>query len=262
MKAVTTRHFTDTLCDCGEPDEYISEFLRVHPTAIATNDIIDLIENRKSVADLNIQLLGKEFEHFLRIAKELQCYKIKSINLNCGCPMPKISRKGVGGTLLTELNIMDDIISTLSNKIDIPISVKARIGYKDPKEFDIILDHVMKHRLSAVYVHARIVKGMYDEPANFEYVKISKAALHCHVIANGDVTRAQEAVNTIEETNTDGVMIGRAVISNPWIFRQINELANKAKVFIPAGEDYLGFIEKLQNVSEEFGLTDFQKPRR
>ncbi|MDR1891003.1 MAG: tRNA-dihydrouridine synthase family protein [Puniceicoccales bacterium] len=259
MKGLTTRHFMDTLCDCGEPDEYISEFLRVHPTAIVTNDIIDLIENRKSVADLSIQLLGKEPEHFLRIAKELQRYKIKSINLNCGCPMPKISRKGVGGTLLTELNTMDDIISILSNNIDIPISVKTRIGYRDPKEFDIILDHLMKHRLSAVYVHARTVKGMYGEPVNFEYVKIAKAALRCHVIANGDVKTAQEAVNIIKETNADGVMIGRAAISNPWIFRQINELTNKAKVFIPAGEDYLDFIEKLQNVSEEFSLTDFQK---
>ncbi|MDR2779029.1 MAG: tRNA-dihydrouridine synthase family protein [Puniceicoccales bacterium] len=259
MKGLTTRHFMDTLCDCGEPDEYISEFLRVHPTATVTSDVIDLVENRKSMADLSIQLLGREPEHFLRIAKVLQHYKVKSINLNCGCPMPKIGKKGVGGTLLTELNIIDDIISILSNNIDIPISVKTRIGYKSSKEFDIILSHLLKHKLSTVYVHARTVKGMYGEPVDFEYVKIAKAALDCPVIANGDIKTAQEAINVIKETNADGVMIGRAAVSNPWIFRQTSELANKSQAFIPTGKDYFSFIKKLQSFSEGRNLTDFQK---
>ncbi|MDR1457672.1 MAG: tRNA-dihydrouridine synthase [Puniceicoccales bacterium] len=259
MRGLTTRHFMDIVCDCGDPDEYISEFLRVHPTATVTNDVIDLIKNRKSMADLSIQLLGKEPEHFLRIAKILQNYKIKSINLNCGCPMPKIGRKGVGGTLLTELNTIDDIISIISANINIPISVKTRIGYKSPQEFDIILSHLAQHRLSAVYVHARTVKGMYGEPVDFEYINIAKAALNCPVIANGDIKTAQEAVNVVKKTNADGIMIGRAAIANPWIFRQINELTSKTKIFVPTGEDYLNLIEKLQNFPTKFALTDFQK---
>jgi tRNA-dihydrouridine synthase len=259
MRGLTTRHFMDILYDCGEPDEYISEFLRVHPTATIPTDIIDLIENRKSVADLSIQLLGKEPEHFSRIAKMLQNYKIKSINLNCGCPMPKIGRKGVGGTLLTELNTIDNIISIISNNTNIPISVKTRIGYKSPQEFAIILNHLARHKLSAVYVHARTVKGMYDEPVDFECINVAKATLDCPVIANGDIRTAQEAINIIEKTNADGIMIGRAAISNPWIFRQIGELANKAKIFVPTGEDYFNLIEKLQSFTSELVLTDFQK---
>jgi tRNA-dihydrouridine synthase len=120
MRGLTTRHFMDMVWDCGEPDEYISEFLRIHPTATVGGDVVDLIKNRKSMADLSIQLLGNDPEHFLRIAKILQNYKIKSINLNCGCPMPKIRRKGVGGTLLTELDTIDDIISIISDNTNIP----------------------------------------------------------------------------------------------------------------------------------------------
>ncbi|MDR1527992.1 MAG: tRNA-dihydrouridine synthase family protein [Puniceicoccales bacterium] len=259
MRGLTTRHFMDMLYDCGEPDEYISEFLRVHPTATVSNDIVDLIENRKSVADLTIQLLGKEPKHFLRIAKVLQNYKIKSINLNCGCPMPKIGKKGVGGTLLTELNTIDDIISIISDNTSIPISVKTRIGYKSPQEFDIILSHLARHKLAAVYVHARTVKGMYGEPVDFECISIAKAVLDCPVIANGDIKTAQEAVGIIKNTNADGIMIGRAAISNPWIFRQIDELTNETKIFIPTGENYFNLIEKLQNFPTKPALTDFQK---
>jgi tRNA-dihydrouridine synthase len=259
MRGLTTRHFMDMLYDCGEPDEYVSEFLRVHPTATIPSNIIDLIENRKSMVGLSIQLLGKEPEHFSRIAKMLQNYKIKSINLNCGCPMPKIGRKGVGGTLLTELNTIDDIISMISDNTNIPISVKTRIGYKSPREFAVILSHLARHKLSAVYVHARTVKGMYSEPVDFEYITIAKAALDCPVIANGDIKTAQEAANIIEKTNANGIMIGRAAISNPWIFRQINELANKTKIFAPTGEDYFNFIEKLQSFAHKLVLTDFQK---
>jgi tRNA-dihydrouridine synthase len=218
-----------------------------------------LIENRKSVADLSIQLLGKEPEHFLRIAKVLQNYKIKSINVNCGCPMPKIGRKGVGGILLAELNTIDDIISMMSDNTNIPISVKTLIGYKSPQEFSIILSHLVRHKLSAVYIHARTVKGMYGEPVDFKYINIAKTVLGCPVIANGDIKTAQEAVNIIKETNADGVMIGRTAISNPWIFRQIGELTNKARVFVPTGKDYFNFIEKLQSFSNELDLTDFQK---
>ncbi|MDR2603224.1 MAG: tRNA-dihydrouridine synthase [Puniceicoccales bacterium] len=259
MRGLTTRHFMDILYDYGDPDEYISEFLRVHQTATISEDIVDLIENRKSMAILSIQLLGKEPEHFLRIAKILQNYKIKSINLNCGCPMPKIGKKGVGGSLLTDLNTLDAIISTMSDNTNFPISVKTRIGYKSPQEFDIILSHLARHRLSAVYVHARTVKGMYGEPVDFECISIAKAALNCPVIANGDIKTAQEAVNVIRRTNADGVMIGRAAISNPWIFRQIAELTDKTKIFIPTGEDYFNLIEKLQNFPTKLALTDLQK---
>ncbi|MDR1173441.1 MAG: tRNA-dihydrouridine synthase family protein [Puniceicoccales bacterium] len=259
MRGLTTRHFMNILYDYGEPNEYISEFLRVHPTASVPADIIDLIENRKSKADLSVQLLGKDPEHFSRIAKMLQSYKIKSINLNCGCPMPKIGRKGVGGTLLTDLNTIDDIISIISTNTSIPISVKTRIGYKSPQEFAIILSHLAQHKLAAVYVHARTVKGMYGEPVDFECIKIAKAALNCPVIANGDIKTAKEAVNIIKKTNADGIMIGRAAISNPWIFRQINELAGKTEIFVPGGEDYFSFIEKLQSFASKLVPTDFQK---
>jgi tRNA-dihydrouridine synthase C len=173
--------------------------------------------------------------------------------------MPKIGRKGVGGTLLTNLNTIDDIISMISDNTNIPISVKTRIGYKSPQEFDIILSHLARHRLSAVYVHARTVKGMYGDPVDFACINIAKAALNCSVIANGDIKTTQEAVNVVKTTNADGVMIGRAAISNPWIFRQIAELTNKTKIFVPTGEDYLNLIEKLQNFPTKLSLTDFQK---
>ncbi|MDR1401438.1 MAG: tRNA-dihydrouridine synthase family protein [Puniceicoccales bacterium] len=256
MCGLTTRHFFNILCDFGEPDEYISEFLRVHPTATICKKITDLIENRRSTRPLSIQLLGKDPQHLARIAEQLGNCAIHGINLNLGCPVPKIRKKGVGGSLLVDLNTVDSIISALLNSTNLPISVKTRIGYWHASEFDEILKHLSSHSISKLYLHRRTVRGLYEEQIDLGCIKLAKAELRCPVIANGDIKTASEALHIIEETGADGVMIGRAAISNPWIFRQICSLSHSSQAFIPSGSDYLDYIERLKNFTDGTGPSE------
>jgi tRNA-dihydrouridine synthase len=248
MCGLTTRNFFDILFDFGEPSEYISEFLRVHPTSIVSKEIIDLIKNRKSPRPLSIQLLGRDSKHICRITEQLNSYQCNGINLNLGCPVPKIRKKGVGGSLLLELDTADAIISALLNSSNLPITVKTRIGYEYPSEFDEILQHLSRHNISKLYLHGRTVKGLYEECVDFECVKLAKAELSCQIIANGNIGTAWEAMKVIGETHADGVMIGRAAISNPWIFRQIGELSQQSQIFVPSGTDYLDYIGRIKKI--------------
>ncbi|MDR2738029.1 MAG: tRNA-dihydrouridine synthase family protein [Puniceicoccales bacterium] len=252
MSGLTTPRFMGMISAFGGPDGYISEFLRVHPTSVLRDDALNLLSSCVDSRDLSVQLLGRDSEHFLRTAIFLRRYGVSSINLNFGCPIPKIRKKGVGGALLAELDTIDAIIAALFAGVDLPISVKTRIGYHSPCEFAAILEHLSRHKLSALYLHARTVAGLYEEPVDFEHVKIAKKMLKYPVIANGDVGTAADAINVAMETGAVGVMIGRAAVSNPWIFRQIGELMSGKAAFIPSGEDYLVYVEKLGNFSEKF----------
>jgi tRNA-dihydrouridine synthase len=245
MRGLTTRKFFDILHDTGEPDEYITEFLRVHPTSAITPEILDILENHTSSVDLSVQLLGKECDHFVRIVRLLQNYKIRTININFGCPMPRIIKKGVGGSFLTDLPLMDKIISTLTENSPFPISIKTRVGHRFSSEFPEILNHLSRHKIAVLYLHGRTVKGLYDEPIDLNCIKLAKSMLQCPVVANGNIETAEEAVRVLVDTHADGVMIGRAAISNPWIFRQIRELTQGKKIFTPSSEDYFRYIKNI-----------------
>ncbi|MDR1433478.1 MAG: tRNA-dihydrouridine synthase family protein [Puniceicoccales bacterium] len=258
MHGLATRQFLDILSDFCEPDECISGFLRVHETSVIAKDIVDLIENRRGMAPLSIQLLGKDPKHFVRVVGLLRNCGISAINVNLGCPMAKIRKKGVGGALLAELDTVDGIISALAEETNLPISVKIRVGYADPLEFDAILEHLAQHGIAALYLHGRTVMGLYSEPVDFACISKAKAVLRCPVIANGDIKSAEEAMAVVEKTYADGVMIGRAAVTNPWIFRQINEIASGLEPFAPSGEDYANYIEKLKASTHRPGVSEIR----
>jgi tRNA-dihydrouridine synthase len=253
MHGLVTPRFMEVISDCGAPDEYIFGFLRVHSTSTIRWDAnsLPLSPTFRGARNLSVQLLGRDPEHFVRAAAELKKCGVAAINLNFGCPMPKIRKKGVGGALLAELPIIDAIISALSGSVDLPISVKTRVGYESPREFGKIISILARHNLSRLYLHVRTVRGLYAEPVDFECVKISKASLRCPVIANGDIKTASMALATIAETGADGAMIGRAAVSNPWIFRQIRDMAAGKVAFVPSGSDYVNYVEKLKNFTIE-----------
>jgi tRNA-dihydrouridine synthase len=249
MRGITSLGFIAALANFSRPGECVSEFLRVHASVAVPTAVIDLLENHRWDIPLHLQLLGRDPAHFVRVARLLTGYPIASINLNFGCPMPKIGKKGTGGILLTDLPRMDAIIAALLADTPIPISVKTRVGYGSSEEFPRILEHLGGHGLSALYLHARTVKGLYAEPVNFEFVKWAKAVLPYPVFANGDIKTAAEAIKAVEETGSDGVMVGRAALANPWIFRQIEEMTTGRKVFHPSPDDYLSYVKALENIT-------------
>lgn len=246
MRGITNEMFYNIFHEFGEPDYYISEFLRVHATSTITQEQISFLNNRTNKSPIHLQLLGRDVDFLFKTAQQLQNYPIASINLNFGCPMPKISKKGVGGALLLELSLIDEILYAIS-QLTIPLSVKTRLGYYSANEFPKILEHLAQHNLSAVYIHARTVKGLYSEPVDFETLSLAKKFLSCKIIANGDISSPQQALHIANITRADGVLIGRAAISNPWIFRQINDIKSGKNLFILTPQDFLKYISYVVN---------------
>lgn len=250
MRDITNRQFCNIFTEYGEPDFYISEFLRVHSTSKIDNNIYDIINNRKSKHPLFIQLLGREPKAFVNVAKSLQQYNISGIDLNFGCPMPKIYKKGSGGALLNEPYTIEKIISSLKENITLPISSKIRVGFSDDSNYNVILKILDKYELANVTIHARTVKGLYREPINYNYIKQAKQILHCSVLANGNIDTAKQAYKIFLDTKCDGVMIGRAAIRNPYIFHQINSLIENKQYPLIKLKDIEQYIYKLMNIVE------------
>ncbi|MDR2720863.1 MAG: tRNA-dihydrouridine synthase family protein [Puniceicoccales bacterium] len=251
MRNVTTRAFCDLFLHCGEPDLYVTEFLRVHVSSTIERNIEEILVNRKSTCPIFVQLLGREPVELIRVVELLSRYDIQGIDFNFGCPMPKIHRKGVGGALLEKPWVMDKILSEVKKNIQLPLSVKIRTGFEDDDMFEQIINTLMRHDLSHVTVHARTVRALYRERVDFDCVKAAKAMLKCKVFANGDINSAQQACDVVKQTHCDGVMIGRAAIRNPFIFRQIRELRAGMMCFIPKFRDIHVHILRLVDAVEK-----------
>jgi tRNA-dihydrouridine synthase len=229
----------------GEPDLYVSEFLRVHATSTIDRSTMEILTKRSSVHPIFIQLLGREPADISRIAGELTSYDIAGININFGCPMAKICRKGVGGSLLNDPERMDRILTEVEREVTAPLSVKIRTGFDSALNFGHIIGVLAGHKLSFVAVHARTVRALYWEAVDYDQVRLAKNMLGCRVFANGDINSAQRALDVAKLTHCDGVMIGRAAVRNPFIFRQIRELQAGEPCFVPKFSDLHAYVLQL-----------------
>jgi tRNA-dihydrouridine synthase len=156
-----------------------------------------------------------------------------------------VYRKGAGGGLLREPKRVDAILGALRDAVKIRFTVKTRIGFDSAKVFAEMLPIYAKHSLDLLTVHARTVKEMYRSEVHYEFIARAVAALPCPVLANGNVYSAQKAADVLKSTGARGLMIGRGVIRNPWLFRQIREHQRGEPLFIPRGVDVLAYVRAL-----------------
>ena len=168
-----------------------------------------------------------------------------AIELNLGCPAPIVYRKCAGGGLLREPQRIDTILGALRDAITIPFTVKTRIGFESPTEFDTLLPLFAKHPIDLLTVHARTVKQMYRPGVRYDLIAQAAHELPCPVLANGNVHGAAQAKRLLAETGVRGLMIGRGAIRNPWLFDQIRAQLRDEAIQLPSGRDVLAYIREL-----------------
>ena len=127
----------------------------------------------------------------------------------------------------------------------INFTVKTRIGFETPEEFERLLPVYARHRLDLLTLHGRIAKQMNSGPVNYGLIAQAVKALPFPVLANGDVHSAPNALKVLEMTGAKGLMIGRGAIRNPWLFRQIGEHRRGEPVYVPKGREVLAYIRTL-----------------
>lgn len=221
MQDVTDLPFMQLLGRYGPPDYFITEYFRVHSHSTLEKHIVASIVDHGTGRPVYAQMIGEEVPHLQRTVRALLELPIAGIDLNMGCPAPKIYRKNVGGGLLRDPADIDRVLGGLRDVHSGHLSVKTRIGFEDHRHLDALLGLLEKHRIDSLSLHGRTVRQLYKGAVDYSRIGYAVSRLNCPVFANGNITSVEKAVAVQRQTNAFGVMIGRSAIRNPWIFSQI-----------------------------------------
>lgn len=186
-----------------------------------------------------VQIFGSEPDIMAEAAQIVEKTGTEMIDINMGCPTPKIVNNGDGSALMKNPALMGEIVKAVSGAVKIPVTVKIRMGWDDENINALEAAKILEENgASAVTVHGRTRKAFYSGKANWDIIRDIKKELSIPVIGNGDIWTAEDAVRMFEYTGCDGVMVARGAQGNPFIFTQINELIRDGKIsFYPTPAD-------------------------
>ena len=262
MQDVTTLEFWRVLARHGGADAYWTEYFRAHGNSRPDKWILRSVTENPTGRPVVAQLIGNDIPALVQTAKALQQFPVAAIELNLGCPAPVVYRKCAGGGLLREPEKIDAILGALRDAVTIPFTVKTRIGFKSPAEFDTLLPLFFKHPIDLLTVHGRTVAQMYRPGVRYDLIARAVRELRCPVLANGNVHGPAQAQAVLAETGTRGLMIGRGAIRNPWLFGQIRQQLRGEKIKLPTGRDVLAYIRELWDAEVTPGVCESAQVQR
>ena len=218
---------------------------------------------------VSLQLFGSDPDIISEIAKRIEELPFSILDINMGCPVPKIVKNGEGSALMKNPKLVHEIVSKTVKAIQKPVTVKIRKGFDDSCINAVEIAKIIEDAgAKAVAVHARTREQYYSGKADWDIIRQVKEAVTIPVIGNGDVASGESAIAMQEQTGCDGVMIGRGAQGNPWIFSELLEyertgrmparptneeikkmIARHAKLQIEYKGEYLGIREMRKHVS-------------
>lgn len=182
-----------------------------------------LMEIHPEELPVSLQLFGSEPEVMAETAVRIEERPFAILDINMGCPVPKVVNNHEGSALMKDPKLAGEIIYAVSHAIQKPVTVKIRKGFDEDSVNAVEMAKIAEENgAAAVAVHGRTREQYYSGKADWDIIRQVKEAVHIPVIGNGDVTDAVSAKQMLEETGCDGIMVGRASRGNPWIFREIN----------------------------------------
>jgi len=251
MADVTDVAFREIIAKHGRPDVFWTEFVSVDGLVSEKGReklLVDFLYSKKQ-KPIIAQIFGAKPENFYECAKLIKSLGFDGIDINMGCPDKKVEKQGAGAALMKNPKLAREIIeATKRGAGGLPVSVKTRIGYnKDITEEWI--GALLETGLDAITIHARTRKEMSKVPANWDTVRravrLAKGT-GTLIIGNGDVLDLEDAKKKAKETGVDGVMLGRAIFGNPWLF-------NKRKKSITVKEKLEALIEHTKLFESKLG---------
>lgn len=194
---------------------------------------LDIYDYEKPIG---IQIFGNNIEPMRRAAAIAEAAQPALIDINYGCPVKKIACKGAGAGILLDLPKMQAMTKTIVDQVSLPVTVKTRLGW-DEKTIQIVevVQRLQDVGIQALSLHGRTRAQMYRGVANWDYIAAVKnhPTIHIPIFGNGDIDSPQKAVEYKKKYGVDGIMIGRASIGNPWIFRQIKHYVATGELLPP-----------------------------
>jgi nifR3 family TIM-barrel protein len=258
MADVTDCAFRKIIAKYGKPDIFWTEFVSAdglaHP--VAREKLLIDLRFSKSEHPIIAQIFGANADNIFKASALCKKLGFDGIDINMGCPDRSVERQGAGACMIKNPKLAREIIrAAKEGSGGLPISVKTRIGY-NKNEIDTWLRELLSEDLAAITVHLRTRKEMSDVPAHWELMKdivrlrdeINKETL---ILGNGDALDLKDAKQKVRETGCDGVMLGRAIFGNPWLFSgYIPTLKEKLEVMV----EHTKLFEKLLGGHKNFAI--------
>ena len=213
-----------------------------------------LLNTKDEKRPVAAQIFGSDIDAMGYAAKFVSDF-VDIIDINMGCPAPKIVKNGDGSKLLLDLNLVKNIATTVVKASKVPVTVKIRKGWDNNNIVAVEVAKILENAgISAITVHGRTRAEYYSGKADWNIIRKVKESVKIPVIGNGDITSKEEAIKVFEQTNVDGIMIGRASIGNPWIFEEIvNYLEGKEQRNVTKEEKLETIIKHIELAIEEKG---------
>lgn len=246
-----------------------TEMVSAKAISFHNKNTVALLETAQQERPVSLQLFGSDPDIISEMAAYIEERPFDILDINMGCPVPKVAGNGEGSALMKNPKLVEAIITKTSRAIKKPVTVKIRKGFTQDSVNAVEIAKIAEASgAAAVAVHGRTREQYYSGTADWDIIRQVKEAVKIPVIGNGDIDSPQKAKQMLDETGCDGVMIGRAVRGNPWLFRQIRtyletgELIEKpkqeevrammlrhAKMQIEYKGDYVGIREMRKHIS-------------
>ena len=192
-----------------------------------------LMEIHPKEVPVSLQLFGSDPVIISEMAKKIEERPFSFLDINMGCPVPKVVNNGEGSALMKNPKLVEEILTSLVKAIRKPVTVKIRKGFDESNANAVEIAKIAEGcGVAAVAVHGRTREQYYSGEADWEIIARVKDAVKIPVIGNGDVDSGEKAKRLLDETGCDGVMIGRAAQGNPWIFREVKEYLEKGVILL------------------------------
>ncbi len=237
MAGVTDYSFRRLIKNCGGVGLSVSEFISVEGLTRHNPKSKRQMRFDESERPFAVQIFGGEVKRMVLGAEMAQEVGADILDVNCGCPAPKVVKKGGGSGLLKDLPNLELILTEIKKAISIPLTLKIRTGYTDSTINAVEVAKMAEQcGVEHLQVHGRTREQGYKGEANWDIIKAVKEAVSIPVSGNGDVTDVEFALKKFDETGVDGILIGRGAMQNPWIFRQIQDVIEGREPFQPSFE--------------------------
>ncbi len=259
MAGVTDRYFRRIIRDLGGAGVVTMEFISSESLTRGVERTLNLLAFSQEERPLSIQIYGKDPARMAEAAQIVQDIGADAVDINMGCPANKVLKGCAGAALMGDLELARSIIGAVRARVRLPLTVKFRAGLDEARLNYLELGRICQGEgVDAVAMHARTARQMYTGQVDWGRIAALKGALRIPVFGNGDIREPEDALRMMAETGCDGVLVGRAAVANPWIFRQADALRRGRSlppVGVPERRDLILSHFRMLAASEEEGMA-------
>ena len=254
MAGITDQPFR-RLCSQLGAGLTFSEMMSTNPDVWHTEKSRLRLAHHEEIGINAVQIAGSDPFEMAEAAKVNVEYGADIIDINMGCPAKKVNKKMAGSALLREPELVAQILDTVVNAVDVPVTLKIRTGWDPENRNCLTIAKIAEQAgIKALTIHGRTRSCLFNGVAEYESIKAVKQAVSIPIIANGDITSAEKAKSVLDYTNADAVMIGRGSFGNPWLFKEINDFFETGQYStLPENEKYQLMFKHIEDLHQFYG---------